>query len=163
MPDTKSQRSRPPYSGQLFTYHSLTHGEQLTILVEPLMAHLDGQLDLIVRVELNEEFYRQILTCNGIEQDRLAYWISQIKKGHVPDEPPLLLLQWDDGTHTLADGGHRLCAAWRCNLRELLCYLVPESIWRKFLLDVAVPLEALKGDFTEWPPELTNQPIKSKE
>lgn len=49
-------------------------------------------------------------------------------------ETPIIVCEWGAGDHVIADGAHRLWRRWKRGDTDLICYMVPEHVWRKFTI-----------------------------
>jgi hypothetical protein len=98
-----------------------------------LAAKVDRNADLVRKVNVDEALYQRILTHNGVEQPHVDEWKIRYLQHDDPGKLPLpILIEWEDGHHTLADGNHRLCALYQLGIRSIIVYLVPAALWRQF-------------------------------
>jgi hypothetical protein len=80
----------------------------------------------------HQQLYDHVLANNGIEKTKLA------RLSQRPDIycQPVLLLECDDGSHIMADGNHRFVILWRMGIRRIPAYVIPETTWRQFVIEL---------------------------
>jgi hypothetical protein len=64
----------------------------------------------------------------------------------LPDEAlkaPVFVGVWGD-THIIIDGAHRLWRHWKAGAQGFPCVVIPEGLWRKFVI------EGMPGDGAFW-------------
>jgi hypothetical protein len=137
-----------PPGSQIFTYHSETNAETIQLaagLLASFIRSQPGSEVLVHQVPLEDKTYRQLISYSGVERKHLdSVKLTIAAKGPIPlrrlIEPPLML-EWGRDeipphlrTHTIADGNHRICALYELGWRYALVYLVPEILWREFLI-----------------------------
>lgn len=52
------------------------------------------------------------------------------------DVKPLLVIVIDDGRHIIVDGNHRYVVEFRLGHKDMPAFVLPEAIWRRFLVDL---------------------------
>jgi len=122
----------------IFSHHNEETGVWTHIAAARLAAAVDGKNDLTRKVNMDENLYRLILTCNGVEQPHVDFWKAKyLLNADDPFKLPLpIFIEWEDGHHTLADGNHRVCALYQLGVRQILMYLAPATLWRQFQVDM---------------------------
>ncbi len=90
---------------------------------ENKLAELGVVLAMLV---MNEDTYNQCVTKNGVEENRVAMIDPN-------DDHPGILARWGDGSgECLIDGNHRFVSKYRVGIREMLIWLVPQTVWEQF-------------------------------
>lgn len=120
-------------------------GVLLHFAVTRMNAYLAGSGFPVSTIGLTEELVTDVLRQNGIEPDHLER-ITPERMEH-----PLLLLRWADETHVVADGGHRLVRRALSGIDHAQAWLVPERLWRRFVID------GMPGEATQWHTHLANE------
>lgn len=67
-----------------------------------------------------------------------SHAVSAAKADALPEKAllnPILLIQFADGKYLLADGNHRFVKASRVGRKTILAWLLPESVWRDFVVE----------------------------
>lgn len=137
----------PPKS-QVFSYRSETQGETIHLaagVLRDFLLSYPGTEALLSQIPIEEKTYRQILTYSGVERhhlDKVKLSIAAagpIALRHLVE--PSIMIEWGADeipqhlrSHTIADGNHRICALYELGHRFALVYLVPERLWREFLI-----------------------------
>lgn len=104
---------------------------QLNFLVNRI---IEASKDLeILLTPVNDEGAEMIRTHRGLEPHRLARIT-----GIPPSWPPVIYLLMPDDTHLLIDGNHRYFRAWQMRSEWILTKVVPESIWKYYLVNLPV-------------------------
>ncbi len=80
-------------------------------------------------IGLEEAHVGVLFARRGLEEARLLQALA------APSYSPLLFCLMPDESALLVDGSHTYAAAFMRGLRELRAYLVPECIWRNFLVE----------------------------
>jgi hypothetical protein len=127
-----------------FTDESFTHVTNDNIVTAIYTSALDRYLRRNLTppewVNVTLEQATSIMRNHGVEPahlDRLA-----LKHDAVLSRP-VIFCEWKaDGTYILADGNHRLVYPFfRANRKEVLGWLVPQSTWEKFTLDLPAGMD----------------------
>lgn len=99
----------------------------------------------LTSVHLDPQFAQFCIRSRGIEWPRCDRWF-RIFQGPAKVSPePLLFCHFPDGSNLLIDGTHRYVAAAMAGLRELPAWIVPEIIWRRYLVDLPAEPAFLSG------------------
>lgn len=118
---------------QTFT-HCTPDGTYTHILVDRLKASDDYKKLEIVRTEIKVDDALRIIKNNGIEKDHL----SRITVHQFLE--PITFINWEqEGTQSLVDGNHRYIKAFVLGLPFILARLVPEPLWRQFVISDIPP------------------------
>lgn len=125
---------------QLFTHIDPETGRQTSIAASRLAARA-ARIEPVwipVRPEV-AELYQRI---RGIEPHRLQRCLA------YPSFFPLVHIDWPDDTKLLIDGHHRYVAAAQLRHQWILSVIVPERIWRRFIVS-GVPSVSLSDFLTK--------------
>lgn len=127
-----------PSTDQVFSWTPPEGGPMLHFAASAISRELakhppgiDSRLELI---PVTREDAGMILTNRGIEPLRLLGLVSKLRGGQSCE--PLLFARMADGSCLLIDGSHRYCAATILGRTELPAYILPELIWRNWLVDL---------------------------
>jgi hypothetical protein len=104
------------------------HGVLTHIASTRLRVYLAGADWPVSDVALRPEFVLAVASQNGLEEQHLdAYPLTKLNE-------PAIMLDRGDGTHTVADGSHRLVKRALLGMPNVPTYLVPEAVWRRFAI-----------------------------
>lgn len=114
-------------------------GEPLHFATTRMVVYLRTSGYPVENVELTEELARHVAQKHGVEPGHLANTLERINE-------PCVLLDWGDGTHVVADGNHRVVARYMMQLPTLPAWLLPEKVWRRFVIEgvPSTPAEAAR-------------------
>lgn len=129
----------------IFSHHDEETGTWTHIAAAHLARAVEGKNELARKIEITDDIYRLILTSNGVEQPQVEFWKAKyLLNSADPYALPLpILIGWEDGHHTLADGNHRTCALYQLGVKTILIYLVPPSLWRQFQVELPPLAQAI--------------------
>lgn len=105
-----------------------TPDEVVHIAATRLRRYLVDTKAPLMAIALDEQLAHRLVRQGGIDTDHLA----TVDPNKVLE--PAILMEWADGHHTVADGNHRLIAAYVAGARRVPAYLVAEKVWRRFAL-----------------------------
>lgn len=117
-----------PPTEQIFTHVEPGTGANTTIATTSLQTHLRAISHPMCRIPLTVKDAKLLLTFRGIEKHRLARLTALCRYY------PILVLEWADGTHLIADGTHSYCWQFAHGSTSALAWLVPRDIWEPFIV-----------------------------
>jgi hypothetical protein len=127
-----------PLTDEVFSWNDPDGGPTLHFAVTRLFAAVAYTFPL-KRVPIEREFATYCVHQRGVESARLAYWRKRVES---VDCPPLLFCHFEkDDSHLLVDGTHRYVAAYLKQVDSLLAFIVPEKVWRQYLI-IDLPSES---------------------
>jgi hypothetical protein len=105
-------------------------GPEMRFEMTTMRKFLSGSCAPIVPATFQQQNYDHIMSGDTIEEPKVR------RLANRPDIycTPVILLEWEDGTHVLADGNHRFVILWRMGIRRMPAYIVTKDIWQKFLV-----------------------------
>lgn len=129
--------SQLPPSDQIFTHFEEREGQPsrervfAATRLRLLARERDSEQAGVLRtwVGLEEAHVGVLFARRGLEEARLLRALA------APSYAPLLFCLMPDGSALLVDGSHTYAAAFMRGLRELRAYLVPECVWKNFLVE----------------------------
>lgn len=129
---------RLPKAEQVYTFKEDKTGELHHFAVDQMNAYIRAALkpELIV---IHPDMLKHLVNRGGWEPDHLA------NMSDAALEAPCTLIDYGDGTHVLADGVHRVLKHAQKGHDTFPAYVVPERIWRRFLIE-DVPREIVDWD-----------------
>ena len=117
----------------VFTHIDDVTGIQIDVAIDRLNAHIRARCikGLFDPVPINVEHHiaEYFINNRGIEPHRL----KRIRSEDFLN--PILFATTPKGTHLLLDGHHRYVAAAMAGKATLPAFVVPERVWRKFLIE----------------------------
>lgn len=87
-----------------------------------------------------DETLDSMIARHGLEADRLASMTSE------EAEDPVVVADWEDGTHVLVDGAHRRAFWAQRGRHELKGWMVPRALWEQFVYDPSAPNVLYQAD-----------------
>lgn len=105
-------------------------GEQLSFAVDRLAEAAEAANLEILAVAIDPEFAASLPERRGLEAHRIERLLQNIRAWK-----PILICVMPDGTGLTVDGNHRYFIAWKAGGTAIPAYLVPESMWREYLID----------------------------
>lgn len=105
-----------------------TEGPVLHFAVTRLNAYLTARKFPVSHIDLGRDFVLAVVKQNGIEPPHLDK--VTVERLHMP----ATLLEAGDGSHIVADGAHRIVKAALVGWTGSPAWLVPETIWRRFVI-----------------------------
>jgi len=117
-----------PVSDQVFTHVSEATGINTQLAGTSIREHCDRTLAKLFLVALEPHAAKMTVMYRGIELPRLE------RATRTEHYKPLLYLDMPEGTQLLADGSHTYVARYIKGHRYALAYIVPERIWRDFVV-----------------------------
>lgn len=131
---------RDIHGEQVFIHFDEVDGRQTIFAVQRLIAHLKAQALAPVLVDVDPDFAAWMRENRGIEAHRL----DRLSQAVIDAADPLVLVQLPDGQVLLVDGTHRFVWLAEHGQREAVAWIVPETIWRAFV--VGETLDGLTDD-----------------
>lgn len=118
-----------PLSDQVFTHIDSNTGKSTVYAVTRIREHCYRNVFPVYMTPLEPNMARIVLRERGLEAPRLQRALLTKKF------QPFVFLTMPDGTHLAVDGSHTYVA--RCLLGHTwaLAYIVPESVWRDFIVE----------------------------
>lgn len=109
---------------ETFTWTDTSDGSRWHFAVTAINRHIDKNPGIVERVCLGIDYptYAAAMN-NGVEQWKLD------RMDAASATRPVLVAAYDDTTHLLIDGNHRVAARWRAGLHEIDAYMLPRSFW----------------------------------
>ena len=117
-----------PRSDQIFTHIDEVTGQPTILAVTRIAAHMREIDHPHVRIPLTAEGAALMVRARGVEKHRLRRLTVLCARY------PLLVLEWTDGTHLLADGTHSYVWQYTHGGRSALAWMVPEALWQPFIV-----------------------------
>lgn len=109
-------------------------GPQMFFDVTGMREYVEAEHDaaLLTPVEIRQQLYDHIMSNQGVEEKKIE------RLAHRPDIycQPVLLIEWDDGSHVLVDGNHRFVILWRMGIRKIPAFVIPKATWERFVLNL---------------------------
>lgn len=128
-----------PLTDEFFAWTPKASGAVLHFAITRLNLYLTAIDHPVTYIDLGHPFVMDTVRQNGIEPEHL----DRIPVSRLAD--PVILLDWGDGTHVLADGGHRIVkASLVLGRTEAPAWLTPARIWRRFVI------EGMPGETADW-------------
>ncbi len=126
--------SQLPPRDQIFTHFEEETGKERVFAatrLRLLARERDSEQAGVIRtwVGLEEAHVGVLFARRGLEEARLLRALA------AQSYSPLLFCLMLDGSALLVDGSHTYAAAFIRGLRELRAYLVPECVWKNFLVE----------------------------
>jgi tRNA A37 threonylcarbamoyladenosine biosynthesis protein TsaE len=114
----------------IYTHLDLGSGKLTHLSVtflEALIAHCEGKHPCILvgTVPIEKEYADYIRENSGIEQHRYDRLRLQQIMNH-----PILIIEWDDNTHTVVDGNHRYVKAADLGRTEIKSIILKPALWK---------------------------------
>lgn len=141
-----------PAGCEVFSWRHPEHGYMLHFAATKLRWDIQKTQEPLFGVELTmvgleADFAAFAQACRGLEQHRLKKWIDWFYENRgVHGMPPCMFCHWpEDDSHLLIDGTHRYAAAVYRGFEAVPAYLIPESVWKHYLVDLPDAPELLTG------------------
>lgn len=81
-------------------------------------------------INTNPEAARDHMKSGTIDKNRL-----KLVTRDMIENQPIIMVQWEDETHTIIDGNHRHFRAVQLGFREIPSFILEKRVWEKFLVD----------------------------
>lgn len=121
---------------EVFSWNETDNGPTLHFAATLLRREGIADLPTVV-VPIDREFAMFCVQRRGVEAHRVERWGKWFLRNGAAKAPPLLFCHMEaDQSHLLVDGTHRYVAAALCVLPELPAVVVPEAVWRRYLVDL---------------------------
>lgn len=107
-----------------FTWTDNSDGSQWHFAVTAINRYIDenpGKLERVCLV-IDHPTYAAAMG-NGVEQWKLD------RMDAASATRPILVAAYDETTHLLIDGNHRVATRWRAGIHEVGAYMLPRSFW----------------------------------
>jgi hypothetical protein len=144
-----------PGTDEFYVWCDADDGSLLHFASTRLRLYLESIDYPITECVLTPEWVETTSRQSGIEPDHFARIIAQ---GDRRLDKPIILAAWSDGSHLTVDGSHRLVLRYHLGRSFVNAYLVPETIWRDFLI------EGAPGEKEMWVRHLKEEnPLASQE
>lgn len=125
---------RIPRTEQVYTFKNDQTGVIHHFAVDQMNAYIQAAGLEPKPIEIHPDLIRHLVERGGWEKAHLDQMSDEAMK------TPCTLIEYDEQTHVLADGVHRVLRHVQRFRPTFLAYLVPERIWSRFLI----------YDFPEW-------------
>lgn len=142
--DTKMPQPTIPFMDMsltevVFTWEEPETGRQYSFAVDRILAEAKQDTDIeTARIVIDVEYASKLPVSRDLEQHRLRWLI-----GH-PGWEPIATCIMPDGSGLVIDGNHRYWLAYKAGWAHVVSYLIPQSIWQKYLIDLP------NGPLTGW-------------
>lgn len=126
---------------KVFTHISKDGVVQTTVAVDRLAKHVRRTSLKPVCVPVEQPNAAFIERECGIESHRL------LRLPVIGKWRPILMIQWEDGLVTVADGNHRYLRAFQLGRSLILAWIILPDVWRGFVIEdyPHVPVDVLKA------------------
>lgn len=118
-----------PLSDQIFTHIEPKSGKNTTIAATRLNEWCQKSNHPRVNIPLTRDGAELLWNKRGVEKDRLKR-LTVLCRYY-----PILVLEWPDGTHLIADGTHSYCWQYSQGFSSAVAWMVPQVVWREFVVE----------------------------
>ncbi len=122
---------------QLFTWENPENAsEQITWAVDRLAVDAEKHTWPVILMAIDPNFAEQLPVMRDLEAHRL----TRLLELGIENWQPVLVCMMPDNTGNIVDGNHRLFIAHKLGLTEIRARIIPESIWREYVVDMPANL-----------------------
>lgn len=107
----------------VFEFNDLDHGRWF-FLIDDLATAARALGYEPQSCELTRHHYEHVSRNNGVDLEYVALITPEQR------DVPAIICDWEDGSHTLIDGNHRMCRRWEDGFTNFDAYILPIGLLR---------------------------------